>query len=198
MNQTIANTLRLFSCLCLVAVIWVTPAPAQEPGKIMVMPLKAKTVELERNLPDFAARLREYFGDNSRIVLLGDDQLQSLLGATTGPSRQLVQVAGEKLDCTSALQITLERYRERLGDEYSATDSASLAFAYQLLNVADGKVICFGQFDETQKPVSDNVLDIGQALKRGFKWITIADLTTEALKRKFSSCPGLAAADPAN
>jgi hypothetical protein len=197
MNSAISRKIRLITFLFLAALAWVNPATAKEADKIMVMPFKAKTVELERNLPDFTARVREYFKDNSRIVLLGDDQLQSLLGAATGTNRQLIQVAGEKLGCTSALQITLERYRERLGDEYSATDPASLAFAYQLLNVADGKVICFGQFDETQQAVSDNVLTIGKAFKRGFKWITIGDLSKEALKSKFTSCPGLAA-DSAN
>lgn len=197
MNRPPSKKISLLSLLFLVVVVWGNPAMAQEPGKIMVMPVKAKTVELEQNLPDFTAQVREYFKDNSRIVLLGDDQLQSLLGAATGTNRQLVQVAGEKLDCPSALQITLERYRERLGDEYSATDPASLAFGFQLINVADGKVICFGQFDETQQAVSENVLAIGKAFKRGFKWITIGDLTKEALKSKFTSCPGLAT-DSAN
>jgi hypothetical protein len=191
MSRANSRKIGLLTLLALAAIAWGKPVAAQEAEKIMVLPLQAKTAELERNLPDFTARVKEYFGDNSRIVLLGDDQLQSLLGAATGTNRQLIQVAGEKLNCTKALQITLERYRERLGDEYSATDPATLAFEYQLINLADGKVLCFGQYDETQKPVSENVLDIGQAFKRGFKWITIADLTKEALKRKFTSCPGL-------
>lgn len=195
MSQSKFGRIGCLAVLFLVAAIWGKPAAAQEPERIMIMPLKTKTVALERNLPDFTARLREYFGDSPRVVMLGEDQLQSLLGPATGTNRQLVQVAGEKLGCTTALLITLERYRERLGDEYSATDPASLAFDYKLVNVADGKVICFGQFDETQKAVSENVLDIGQAYKRGFKWITVADLTKEALKRKFTNCPGLA--DPA-
>lgn len=197
MSTAVSRSVALIIILFLTAVVPANPAIAKEPGKIMVLPLKAKTVELEPNLPAFTTRVREYFGGNSRIVLLGDDQLQSLLDAATGTNRQLIQVAGEKMGCTSALQITLERYRERLGDEYSATDPASLAFEYQLIDVADGKVICFGQFDETQKPVSENVLDIGQAFKRGFKWITIADLAKEALKSKLTSCPELVA-DPAN
>ncbi len=197
MSPAIPKRFGLIIVLFLIALVWAGPVTAQESGKIMVLPLKAKTVGLEQHLPAFTALVREYFGNNSRVVLLGDDQLQSLLGATTGPNRQLVQVAGEKLDCPSALQITLERYRERLGDEYSATDPASLAFGFQLLNVADGKVICFGQFDETQQAVSENVLAVGKAFKRGFKWITIGDLTKEALKSKFTSCPGLAT-DSAN
>jgi len=192
MTTVMSKKFRLWLVLLLAAILWVPSATAQEIDRIMIMPIKAKNTDLERNLPDFTARVREYFRDNARIVVLGGDQLESLLDNATGTNRQLVQVAGEKLNCQNALLITLERYRERLGDEYSVTDPASLAFAYQLVNVANGRVICFGQFDETQKPVSENVLAIGQAFRRGFKWVTIADLTKEALRRKFTSCPDLA------
>lgn len=191
MISAICRKFIFLAILLLPTMAWANPG--QDSTRIMVMPVQAKTAELEQHLPDFTAQLREYFGDSSRIVMLGNDQLESLLGNTTGANRQLVQVAGEKLGCTHALLITLERYRERLGDEYSATDSASLSFGYQLVNVSDGKVICFGQFNETQKPVSENILEIGQAIKRHFKWITVADLTREALKRKFTDCPELVA-----
>lgn len=172
------------------------PAAAQEPERIVVMPVTAKSAALEPHLAEFTAQLRGYFASTPRIVMVGDDQLQSLLGANTGSSQQLLQVAGNKLGCQAALLVTLERYRERLGDEYSATDPASLAFSFRLINLADGQVSCFGQFDETQQPVSENVLAIGQAFKRGFKWITVADLTAEALKRKFATCDGLSAPTP--
>jgi len=182
----------LLSGLCL----WGNAATASEPQRVMIMPVTAKNADLERYLAAFTAHIKTHFGNDSRMLMLGEDQLQSLLGASTGNNQQLLQVAGEKLGCQAALSVTLERYRERLGDEYSATDPASLAFSFRLTNLADGKVTCFGQFDETQLPVSENVLTIGQAFKRGFKWITIADLTGEALKRKFSACPELTAPVP--
>lgn len=191
MKHTTARLRPLTIVLLLAATLWNLPASALEAERVMIMPVTAKSPGLEKNLADFTSQLRGYFNNNPRIVMLGDDQLQSLLGASTGNNQQLLLVAGEKLACQSALQVTLERYRERLGDEYSATDPASLAFSFRLVNIADGKVSCFGQFDETQQPVSDNVLAIGQAFKRGFKWITIADLTREALKHKFSACPSL-------
>lgn len=196
--KTRPSKLRLFGIIFLMLSmrIWVNLAGAREPERVVVMPVTAKSADQERHLADFTTQIKGYFGNNPLIVMLGDDQLQSLLGASTGSNQQLIQIAGEKLGRKSALLVTLERYRERLGDEYSATDPASLAFSFRLINITDGKVICFGQFDETQQPVSENILAIGQAFKRGFKWITIADLTKEALNRKFASCPELA--DSAN
>ncbi|NTV14700.1 MAG: hypothetical protein HGA96_12340 [Desulfobulbaceae bacterium] len=196
MRTTSTKRGLLVLILLLSVTIWGKPVSAQEPARILVMPVSAKSADLEKHIADFTLQIREYFRNNSRIVMLGDDQLQALLGASTGTNQQLLQVAGEKLDCQSAILLTLERYRERLGDEYSTTDPASLAFSFRLLNIADGKAICFGQFDETQQSVSENVLTIGQAFKRGFKWITIADLTREALKHKFADCPGLADSAP--
>ena len=194
MSMPTPRTTAFLAGLFLCAFLWNSQSNAQEPGRTMLMPLTAKNAPLQKDLPDFTGLVREYFAGNPRIVILGADQLESLLGNTSGNNRQLLQVAGDKLGCTSALLITLNRYRERLGDEYSVTDPASLAFEYQLIDVATGKTICFGQFDETQKPVSENVLAIGQAFKRGFKWITVTDLAKEALQRKFDSCPDLTAA----
>jgi hypothetical protein len=159
--------------------------------RIMVLPVEAPNLEFKEDLAAFTTLLQEYFGDRQNVELLSEDQLESLLGSTTGNQQQLIRVAGEKLNCQAALLITLERFRERLGDEYSASEPASLAFEYRLVGTSDGKLLCYGQFDETQQPVSENVLAIGKAIRRGFKWITVAELAREGLRGKFESCPAL-------
>ena len=185
----------LFSLLVILLVVCSATdrVRAEEPARVMVLPVKAKNLEVEASLPAFTSQLREYFANRPEVVLLNDDQLEALLGTATGNRRQLIRVAGEKLNCGAALLITLERFRERLGDEYSASEPASLAFEYRLVATGDDKLLCFGQFDETQQPVTENVLDIGKAIKRGFKWITVAELTREGLRRKFESCAPLTA-----
>ncbi len=171
-------------------------APAQDSLSLMIMPIQSGAPGLTTEVATFSDQIKEYFSNRPQVVMLSGDQLESLLGSVTGNRQQLIKAAGEKLGCKSALLITLKRYRERLGDEYSVTDPASLAFEYRLVSVADGKVLCFGQFDETQQPLTENILTFKQAYKRGFKWITVADLTREALAKKFSSCAPLAATAP--
>jgi len=83
MISAICRKFSFLALLLLPAMVWAT-SPGQEPERIMIMPVQANTTELERNLPDFTTGLREYFGDNPRFVLIGDDQLESLLGNTTG------------------------------------------------------------------------------------------------------------------
>ena len=166
-------------------------ARCEESERVVVLPVTAKNLEAEPDLAAFTALLQEYFADHQQVVLLSEDQLESLLGPATGNRQQLLRIAAEKLNCRAALVVTLERFRERLGDEYSTSEPASLAFEYRLVDTADDKLLCYGQFDETQQPVSENVLALGKAIKRGFKWITVAELTREALRRKFESCPPL-------
>lgn len=182
----------ILTILLALATICPNGAPAEEAARIMVLPVEAGNLGAKEVLVNFTTLLQEYFAEQPQVVILSDDQLESLLGGATGNRQQLIRVAGEKLNCQAALLITLKRYRERLGDEYSATEPASLAFEFRLVNTIDGNLLCYGQFDETQQPVSENILAIGKAFKRGFKWITVAELTREGLRHKFESCPPLA------
>jgi hypothetical protein len=95
------------------------------------------------------------------------------------------------MDSDRAMVVTLTRYRERSGDEYSAEDPASLAFEFKLFNLTEGKTICSGRFDETQQPLTENILKLPQAIKRNFKWITVKKMATDAVREKFSECPAL-------
>ena len=46
----------------------------------------------------------------------------------------------------------MQRYRERIGDEWGAKSPASVAFVLDLIDVRRGDVIWTARFDETQKP----------------------------------------------
>jgi hypothetical protein len=187
MRPSLLSALIILLALCAVT----TNAPAAEGARIMVLPVEVKNQELRQEAATFTALLQEYFAEHPRVVLIDADQLEALLGTASGNRQQLIKVAGEKLNCRAALLLTLERFRERLGDEYSATDPASLAFEFRLVDSIDGEVLCYGQFDETQQAVSENILAIDKAFKRGFKWITVAELAREGLRRKFENCPAL-------
>ena len=96
------------------------------------------------------------------------------------------QVGGE-----AVLIVTLNRYRERLGNEYSVVHPASVAFDYKLLEAGSGRTLCAGVFDEAQQPLSENILDFFKFSKRGGKWITGETLAREGLQQKLANCPFL-------
>ncbi|MEW6500878.1 MAG: hypothetical protein ACOY8P_00560 [Thermodesulfobacteriota bacterium] len=96
------------------------------------------------------------------------------------------QVGGE-----AVLLVTLNRYRERQGNEYSVAHPASVAFDYKLLEAGSGRTLCAGVFDQTQQSLSENIFDFARFSKRGFKWITGEALAREGLEHRLANCPYL-------
>lgn len=107
------------------------------------------------------------------------------------PFARLQKVA-EQLSCNAMLEVTLNRYVDRVGGEYTAKDPASVAFHYKLYDMDQGRVLCSGRFDEVQQSLMENLYNWKRASKRGFTWITSEELLLEGIREKFSQCPYLA------
>lgn len=168
-----------------------TTVLAHDPGKIVVMPVNVADKSLEEGANVIGAIITDYFADNRAVQIISSAQQEALVGADTGNRLQLIRAITTKLASNQALLVTLNRYRERAGDQYSAADPASLAFEFKLINSADGRVICSGRFDETQQPLTDNIFALPQAIKRGFKWLTVKEMATAAVRDRFDTCPAL-------
>jgi hypothetical protein len=75
------------------------------------------------------------------------------------------------------------RYRERVGEEWGARSPASVAFVLDLWDVRRGDLIWSGRFDETQRPLSENLLSLGEFTQRGGRWLTAEELALEGIKK---------------
>jgi len=69
------------------------------------------------------------------------------------------------------------RFRERVGSGAGATRPASVGFEIRLLEAATGKLLYEAVFDETQRPVSENVLNAARYPGGGTRWLTAAELS---------------------
>jgi len=74
-------------------------------------------------------------------------------------------------------------FRERVGGEAGADRPAKIILDLYLIDVRSGGIYRSYHHDEEQKPLTDNVLDINQFVKRGGKWVTARELATEALRK---------------
>jgi hypothetical protein len=90
---------------------------------------------------------------------------------------------GEMVYADALIVARMERYRERVGNEWGAQSPASVAFVLNLIDVRRGDVIWSARFDETQKPLSENVLALGQIGQRGIRWLTAEQLTQEGVRK---------------
>ena len=84
------------------------------------------------------------------------------------------------------------RYAQRDGHALSVDRPASVAYEAYLISARDGAMLWRARFDETQKPLLDNLLLVGRFLQGGGGWQTSETLTRIGLERVLETFPGIA------
>ncbi len=75
------------------------------------------------------------------------------------------------------------RFHEREGESIGAMSPASVAFVLEVWDVKRGDVLWTARFDETQKPLNENLLNLGQVASRGVRWLKAEELSLEGVKK---------------
>ncbi|MBW2623672.1 MAG: hypothetical protein JRD68_12270 [Deltaproteobacteria bacterium] len=80
----------------------------------------------------------------------------------------------------------LYRYREKMtkGDP-----PASIGLTLRLIRTVDGIVLWRGRYDETQKSIFENLLNISRIFKKGLKWATAKELALSGIDQLMDSFP---------
>ncbi len=105
------------------------------------------------------------------------------------PERDLLLQMGRKLGADAVVSGKIFRFQQRVGTSYSVETPASVAFSMYLLRVADGDMIWAGNFDETQRPLSENLLQISTWAKRGARFLTSEELAHSGLTKVMAAFP---------
>lgn len=90
---------------------------------------------------------------------------------------------GEMVYADGVVVGRMQRYRERIGNEWGAKSPASVAFVLDLIDVRRGDVVWSARFDETQKPLSENIFALGNVGERGIRWLTAEQLAQEGVRK---------------
>jgi len=83
------------------------------------------------------------------------------------------------------LHVYIYRFEERKGSDFAVEKPAGVGFHIHLFENDSIKRIFV--FDEDQRSLSENVLDIGKFLKRGAKWVTMDVLSQEGIEKGLNS-----------
>lgn len=89
---------------------------------------------------------------------------------------RLIQSFGRELGVDAVLYGKLYRFEDRIGSSYSVQKPASVAFSLHLIRVSDGAILWQYTFDETQKPLTENLLNTKLYRESGLKWLTADEL----------------------
>jgi hypothetical protein len=146
--------------------------------------------ELEAGTEAMNALLTDYFMDDHRVGFISQSELEGLAATEPGNQFFLARAAGQQFKYDAVMITTVERYEERDGTEYVVITPASISFSFKLLAVESGRIIWSSDFDQTQKPLFENILR-SRSTGSGFRWLTAAELAAAGLTKKLNSCPYL-------
>jgi len=123
---------------------------------------------------------------NFKIIYPGETRMLSNgfnAGNENMPSEVKKMVEnGRLLGADTVIIGHIYRFRERAGTSYSVESPASVAFDLHFISVPDGRVVWAGHMDETQRPLSENLFEIGSFIKRKGEWIVAEDLAISGLE----------------
>jgi hypothetical protein len=102
---------------------------------------------------------------------------------------KMLQEIGKVLGADLVLAGFIYQWREREGTDYAVNRAASVSFDLHLLRSDDGKVIWNGKYDKTQRPLSENILDLKTFLGGKGRWMTARKLASLGLDRLLAEMP---------
>ena len=100
-----------------------------------------------------------------------------------------LQAIGRNENADTVLAGYLYAFRERIGGAYGVERPARVAFELVLIGVDTGRVVWQGAFKETQKPLSEDLAQLGTFIRRAGRWISARDMGANALKEMLKSIP---------
>ncbi len=133
--------------------------------------------------------LTEELGSRTQFEILTENQLDAILGDPWGGRLQQVRTIGKATRCEAVLVTSLSKYRQRVGSTMSIETSAAAAFSMELISVEDGVVFWTTSFDETQKALFEDIFSYNKAEKRGFKWLTVEELSRDGMTSRLNEFP---------
>ena len=120
-------------------------------------------------------------------------------GTISGAGKQALEshsvpsaiLLGKELIADFVMITMVFRFDERRGSSIGVESPASVAFDLHLFRVKDGKRVWDGRFDETQRPLSENLLQVGSFFRRKAKWLTAEELAEVGMEEQLQKMPGV-------
>jgi lipoprotein-anchoring transpeptidase ErfK/SrfK len=90
--------------------------------------------------------------------------------------RTAAALAAREFGATAILIGEVSRYRDRVGESFGATTAASVAFNTTLYTAPAVQRVWSSKFDETQRALSENIVNARRYPGGGTRWLTAAEL----------------------
>jgi hypothetical protein len=108
---------------------------------------------------------------------------------TKDTPRSLAQKAGEALGADFMIVGTVWRYRDRIQEPMGPGRGASVAFDMYLMDVPSGRAVWKAKFDETQRPLTEDIRGAKGFIKKGARWLSADELARYGVEEVFKRFP---------
>lgn len=123
---------------------------------------------------------------------------EALLSVPPSSEEAKLKRVGEMVYADAVMMSRLQRFRERVGDEWGAKSPASVAFILDLVDVRRGDIVWTARFDETQKSLSESIFSLGDIGARGVRWLSAEQLAQDGVRKAIGQLHDLLARRPAS
>jgi hypothetical protein len=93
--------------------------------------------------------------------------------------KKIIKNFCQKTNTQALLYGRIYRFKQREGSSFAIKEPASVAFVLVLYDGASAQILWTGYFDETQKPLSENILNL--RIYKKLKWLTAEELAENGL-----------------
>jgi hypothetical protein len=95
---------------------------------------------------------------------------------------------GKAVGADGVLFGRVDRYDQRVGTAYGASQGAAVKFRIGLLSPRTGEVVWEGEFEEAQEALSSNVFDAWMFWEAGPHWLSASELAGLGVDRLLDEC----------
>lgn len=124
------------------------------------------------------------------FLVLSQNDYETLLEEALSQSKDhssLIRFFAEKTGTQAILYGKVFRFKERKGSSWSVVEPASVAFTLILYDGQSGRILWQRTFDETQKPLSEDLLRL--PLYGKIKWLSAEELAQRGMMNLLKSFP---------
>lgn len=107
-----------------------------------------------------------------------------------------VAAVGRDLAADAVFVGYVYRFEQRRGTAAAADEPAAVTFNLMLVRSRDGRIVFKGVFDERQKALSQNLLNLGQYMRHGLQWYTAQQFGRVGMDQVFETFPWLKPTSP--
>lgn len=158
--------------------------------KIAVMPLIDSPDQIDKSLPPGSSEsvTAQIYAQASviggwQVVPQDDvgDAMQQLPPINAANMDADALALGKKVAADGVIYGSVNKYRERVGFEYSAQTPAAVVFTLSFVDEHSGQVVWTAKYARAQKALTENIFDLPHFIQNKGRWVRAHDIAQEGV-----------------